>query len=219
MFLLQREAPATLVRQISADGAYGTAKVGDDRTYLLGLPRHEMAQLEQLSDSTLLQGGEVQVHAPRTTTPRIASYSCRGRVPTDGAAKTFVQANSDSQKNILFQTIPIELMKRDGTTLSIYAMIDTDEERTLIDRATYDDLGYRGMSTTLKLKWTQDIETRSATSFVFGTKVRGLRKSEWYHIDEMHTMENMDLPVQTMNAQELQTRFAHLRDVPIISYQ
>ena len=118
---------------------------------------------------------------------------------------------------VLFKIVPVQVYRKDGTSIRTFAFLDDGASVTLIDRQLFDDLGLTGIKKELELKWTNDI-SRSESSLCGDVQVSGVSGESRHVLANVFTITNLDLPKQSLDIEALQSKHKHLRHLPIQGY-
>lgn len=90
---------------------------------------------------------------------------------------------------------------------------------TLVEQSVADCLGIDdGESLPLCLTWTSNVNRKIPNSQRVSLKISSPGKSEQYALIDTRTVGNLKLPTQTLKYEELARKYAHLRGLPIKSY-
>ncbi|XP_058456935.1 uncharacterized protein LOC131434288 [Malaya genurostris] len=123
-----------------------------------------------------------------------------------------------TQSEILFRIVPV-ILHGPTKTIRTYAFLDDGSELTLLERDLADELGLKGPTSSLCLKWTGETtktENRSQSVNLRISSVTNPSKS--YGLSNVRTIDNLQIRPQTLLISELQQRFRHLLGLPIESY-
>ena len=117
--------------------------------------------------------------------------------------------------SVLFKVVPITLYGNNDTSVSTYAFLDGGSSVTLLEKELYEKLELEGERKKLVLQWTKGI-TRAEDSYETTILLSGGGKNRKLHkLRNVNTVENLELPKQTVNVRELKERHSHLRDLPL----
>ncbi|XP_055542858.1 uncharacterized protein LOC129728441 [Wyeomyia smithii] len=119
------------------------------------------------------------------------------------------------RNNIYFQIIPITLRNK-GKEVNTFAFLDAGSSLTLIEEQIADDLGLKGRSNLLKLTWTQNVTKQSNSRQVQVTLVGPSKKP--FILKGVRTIDNLQLPIQSLDMDAMKKQYDHLKDLPIESY-
>lgn len=129
-----------------------------------------------------------------------------------------VNAHHSTGKSTLFRIIPVKLFWG-GKSIETYAFLDDGSSMTLIEQSVADRLGIDdGESLPLGLSWTGDINRQVPNSKRVSIDISGMGESKRFALNDTRTVTNLQLPKQTLKYDELVRQYAHLRGLPISSY-
>lgn len=127
--------------------------------------------------------------------------------------KTFNEPDS------YFRIVPVTLHS-DTKSINIYALMDDGSTLTLLEETVADSLGVDGTKEPLCLRWTGDVSRFEENSRRFDLKISATNSnSKTFPIKNIYTVKNLNLPPETMNAENLISKYPHLRDIPLKSYK
>ncbi|XP_065078771.1 uncharacterized protein LOC135701764 [Ochlerotatus camptorhynchus] len=118
----------------------------------------------------------------------------------------------------LFKILPVTLYGKTGT-IDTYAFLDDGSSTTLLEQSIADELGVDGKVQSLYMQWTSGINKKVATTQIvkLGISEPGSRKV--YQLSEVYTVENLGLPEQSIDVDELAKQYKHLQRLPVKSFQ
>ncbi|XP_068154970.1 uncharacterized protein [Drosophila tropicalis] len=89
---------------------------------------------------------------------------------------------------------------------------------TLIDNKVFKQLGLKGVPDPLCLKWTNDTTREENASERVTLTVANPHNGNQFYLEEVHSVDTLDLPVQSIDIRALAKEFPHLAGLPIASY-
>lgn len=102
--------------------------------------------------------------------------------------------------------------------VNTYALLDEGSSVTMVDKKVAEEIGATGKSETLTLQWFGN-KTTTETSELVSLQISGMGSNNTkLSLNNVHTVKNMCLPVQSLNISKLHTRYHHLKGLPIINY-
>ena len=118
----------------------------------------------------------------------------------------------------LFRILPITL--RNGSRkVDTFALLDEGSSVTLMEDDIANALGLTGPVRPLRLLWTGKTERRVPNSRCISISVSAAtKKAKIFHMNDVRTVRDLDLPRQTLNMKSLEERYRHLQGIPISSY-
>ncbi|XP_062699634.1 uncharacterized protein LOC115257830 [Aedes albopictus] len=119
-----------------------------------------------------------------------------------------------SKCSVIFRVIPVTL--KNGTEqFRTYAFFDEGSSRTLLEKGVAAKLGLKGAIRPLNLTWTSGVTRTEKSSMSVKLTISGKEQLENYPLNEVHTVDRLNLPQQTVEFHELVEKFTHLRDIDI----
>lgn len=99
-----------------------------------------------------------------------------------------------------------------------YAVGDSAAEITLIKKSLINDLGIVGEPCELQLQWTNNM-CKSTEAVKVSIIIEGkFPESKRYELKEVYAVNDLDLPLRSLNVEELKRKFSHLKKIPFASY-
>ncbi|XP_068144176.1 uncharacterized protein [Drosophila tropicalis] len=89
---------------------------------------------------------------------------------------------------------------------------------TLINNKVFKQLGLKGVPDPLCLKWTNDTTREENASERVTLTVANPHNGNQFYLEEVHSVDTLDLPVQSIDIRALAKEFPHLAGLPIASY-
>ncbi|XP_055614852.1 uncharacterized protein LOC129761164 [Toxorhynchites rutilus septentrionalis] len=131
---------------------------------------------------------------------------------------SMVTVHRKLQPTILFRILPVTL-HGNGKVIDTYAFLDDGSSTTLVESHIAKELGVRGDVNPLCLQWTNDIERTENESQLINLEISGDGHTKRHPLRRIHTVEKMNLPVQSLNYSEISQQFSHLRGLPVRNYK
>ncbi|XP_062698830.1 uncharacterized protein LOC134284218 [Aedes albopictus] len=130
-----------------------------------------------------------------------------------------VNAHHSTGNATMFRIIPVKLFWN-GKSVETFAFLDDGSSMTLIEQSIADRLGIDdGEFLPLGLTWTGNINRQIKNSKRGSVDVSGLGASKSFALNHTRTVPNLELPRQTLKYEELARQYAHLKGLPISSYE
>jgi hypothetical protein len=114
----------------------------------------------------------------------------------------------------LFKFVPVKLVGNNNTSMWIYAFLDDGSSVTLLEESVYKQLGYEGTKGQLALQWTQGV-VRTHESYKTDILLSGEKGKKVHKLTDVDTVNDLQVPEQTVNPFELCERYPHLRGIPL----
>ncbi|XP_068141514.1 uncharacterized protein [Drosophila tropicalis] len=116
-----------------------------------------------------------------------------------------------------FRVIPIQIINKTKVT-NTFAFLDEGSALTLIDNKVFKQLGLKGVPDPLCLKWTNDTTREENASERVTLTVANPHNGNQFYLEEVHSVDTLDLPVQSIDIRALAKEFPHLAGLPKASY-
>ncbi|XP_036347310.1 uncharacterized protein LOC118756663, partial [Rhagoletis pomonella] len=118
----------------------------------------------------------------------------------------------------LFSDWLYKLAEAASMVVSFTPTRDEGSAVTLIDKNLFDELGLKGTHDPICLRWTGNT-TRSENESVRATiKISNATNRRTYKLNGVHTVNALDLPEQSIDAETIAKKYPHLNGLPIESY-
>lgn len=138
-----------------------------------------------------------------------------GPSPTNQGCHTHQVKSSQT----LFRYLPVMLHGKHGSVCT-FAFLDDRSALTLIDSDLADELRLEGEVKPLCLHWTGGTQRQEDDSRIVNLEVAGTHDgSKKFSLSGVRTVQELLLPSQTLNIEELSYRYPHLLNLPITSYE
>ena len=118
--------------------------------------------------------------------------------------------------SILYKILPVTLYGN-GTTVQTLAFFDEGSSITMMEQSLADKLKIAGKPNPLCLHWTSNTRRMEEESRSLTVKISG-DSSKVYDLHDVHTVKDLSLPEQQLNANDLKNTFKHLKNIPIRSF-
>ncbi|XP_055910918.1 uncharacterized protein LOC129945285 [Eupeodes corollae] len=137
---------------------------------------------------------------------------------TSIATQTPSNCHTHQKENaILFRVLPVTLYGKERK-VETFAFLDDGSSTPLLESQLADDLQLEGENLPLHLKWTSNVVREEANSRKVDLDISGADMQNKFSIHGVRTVEDLDLPQQTINAKDLCKRYVHLKGVPLMSF-
>ncbi|XP_017468619.1 PREDICTED: uncharacterized protein LOC108360719 [Rhagoletis zephyria] len=151
----------------------------------------------------------------------VSLISNRQATKSDMLPQSDAQVNTHSHsavgKQPYFRIVPI-FIHANGKMVKVFAFLDEGSAVTLIDKNLFDELGLKGTHDPICLRWTGNT-TRSENESVRATiKISNATNRRTYKLNGVHTVNALDLPEQSIDAETIAKKYPHLNGLPIESY-
>ncbi|XP_058456808.1 uncharacterized protein LOC131434170 [Malaya genurostris] len=115
----------------------------------------------------------------------------------------------------LFRYLPVTI-HGNGKQVHTYAFLDDGSNSTLLECNIASALGIKGPTDGFCLSWTGNITREEKESQRISVVIHGNGKK--FKLHNVRTVQNLHLPAQTLDYEELSYTFPHLKGLPIQSY-
>lgn len=123
-----------------------------------------------------------------------------------------------ADKAVLFRYVPV-LLHGPESTINTYAFLDDGSSVTLLENELATELGLDGVPYPLCLKWTADDCRYEENSRQVSLQISGIRNpGNRFRLGDVHTVDKLKLPPQTLAFEKLATKHRHLKGLPVDSY-
>lgn len=119
---------------------------------------------------------------------------------------------------MLFQVIPVKIYGPNGFIES-YAMFDSGADVSVIDETITHKLGIDGPSQVMDVKWI-DSNTKRLRCKIADIRISGaFKNAPIFKLHDIRITKGISLPIQSLNVEELASRYNYINDYPVCSYQ
>ncbi|XP_065088575.1 uncharacterized protein LOC135710053 [Ochlerotatus camptorhynchus] len=142
-----------------------------------------------------------------------------GRSPVQSiprVAENYTHSFFDS--SVLFRIIPVTLHGSSGR-VNTFAFLDEGSSLTLIEGGLVAQLGVRGRSQPLCLRWTGNTSRVEKNSQVVTVVISGVGQKRQFKLANARTVGNLNLPSQSFDYDQAAEQHPYLRQLPVQSYQ
>ena len=118
--------------------------------------------------------------------------------------------------SMLSKVVPIKIYREDHSFIETFAFLDDGSHLSFMDRELYEALGRpTGYAEKLWLKWTGGIK-REEDSIRTKVRVSGTKGKKRFSLSNIFVVASLDLPAQSMDAEDLKKSFKHLKSLPLV---
>ena len=103
--------------------------------------------------------------------------------------------------------------------INSYALLVRHQRPVFIHKEIVDKFGLNGPTQPLRICWTNDQNVQELVSKIVNCKIRGQRCNKKYNITNLRTVENLDLPTQTVRVKSFGEQWNHLKNENIVPYE
>lgn len=121
------------------------------------------------------------------------------------------------QQALLFRIIPV-VVSGPQATIETFAFLDDGSDLSLIESSLVEQLGIDGCKKPLCLKWTGNVTRIETESKRVRVTISGAKSQHQYSLNDIRTVQELTLPEQSLDYDELSQRYRYLRGLPVDSY-
>ncbi|XP_065076052.1 uncharacterized protein LOC135699688 [Ochlerotatus camptorhynchus] len=125
--------------------------------------------------------------------------------------------SANQQLPIIFRMIPVTLTFG-GKSINTMAFLDEGSSFSLVESSITNQLKATGKPQPLRVTWTAGMTRLERESMVLNLTISAVGSKELFSMEKVHTVEELKLPVQSLNYQELVERYSHLQNLPLAEY-
>ncbi|XP_055914028.1 uncharacterized protein LOC129947476 [Eupeodes corollae] len=132
--------------------------------------------------------------------------------------KSHCNAHRNNCESTLFRIVPV-ILYGNGSQIKTFAFLDDGSSLTLMDEELATQLNMKGKPQPLCLKWTGNTNRYENQSQLLTLRISStVHDAKIYALSDVHTVKNLSLPYQSLNFEDLQNKYEHLKGLPIESY-
>ncbi|XP_053690937.1 uncharacterized protein LOC128739468 [Sabethes cyaneus] len=141
------------------------------------------------------------------------SFQPEGSEPGHGC-----NTHQTTSSSVLFRYIPV-VLSRLGKEIHTFAFLDEGSALTLLDQGLANELQLNGISSPLCLRWTGGTQRHEKDSRIVKLEIAAEHhEAKKFLLEDVRTVNDLMLPLQTLHAEELKRLYPHLKGLPIESY-
>lgn len=136
------------------------------------------------------------------------------------ATPTLAPSNFHSATNMstMLRIVPVILYNGTKSVRTFAAFFDDGTTVTMMEKRLADELGLSGTSEQICLIWTKNIHRQEKAERV-SLEISGINGfDKRYTLKGVRTVDDLHLPVQSMNKSELAAKYPYLKNVPLVDY-
>lgn len=130
-----------------------------------------------------------------------------------------ILATTSKSLTTYYRVLVGHVVSADGTLIPVTIMCDTGAGLSLAEKSLVAKLGVESSSTEIALRWTNDVERTENDAAVFDVKFVPHGKKFPIKLGGLIGIDNLSLPIQSLDANELKRNFEYLRKLPLPSYE
>ena len=121
--------------------------------------------------------------------------------------------------DVLFKITAVRLFADNGKSVEVLAFIDEGSSVTLMNDSVRKSLGVEGTPAPLCLSWTGDTTRTEKNSRRLTLGIQGIGPNcKRFPLPDVRTVEDLDLPAQSLSMSDLRHRYPHLAKIPFVNY-
>ncbi|XP_055584725.1 uncharacterized protein LOC129737589 [Uranotaenia lowii] len=166
----------------------------------------------------------LKIHRGRCNSPLCGKQGCKykhhpllHKILNVVAENLACNTHQTQAQTSLLRYVPVTLYGK-SKQIQCYAFLDDGSHITLLDQDLSDELNLQGEPRPLFIKWTGGKQRHEANSQSVNCDISG-NGSRRFHLDDVRTVQELQLPYQTLDVAELSTKYGHLRGLPVQSYE
>ncbi|XP_062533405.1 uncharacterized protein LOC134202420 [Armigeres subalbatus] len=121
------------------------------------------------------------------------------------------------EQSLLFRILPVTLHGPNGM-VEAFAFLDDGSSLTLIEDSLAVELGINGVQNPLCLLWTANVTRIEKDSQQLSLVISTSERNKQYVLEEVQTVKELSLPIQTLLYKQMSERYTHLKGLPVRSY-
>ncbi|XP_073831625.1 uncharacterized protein [Musca autumnalis] len=118
----------------------------------------------------------------------------------------------------LFRILPIRV-HAEGKYIDTYAFLDEGSSVTLMEEDIFNAMNLRGKEETICLKWTGETKRTVESLYVESVSVSNPATKPMFKLKGVHTVRNLSLPLQSLDADSIKAKYPYLSSIPLSSYK
>ncbi|KXJ76116.1 hypothetical protein RP20_CCG010296 [Aedes albopictus] len=121
------------------------------------------------------------------------------------------------KQELLFRIVPV-IISGSQTSIETFAFLDDGSDLSLIENSLVEQLGIDGSKRPLCLKWTGNVTRIESESKHVRVTVKGASSQQEFSLNDVRTVEELSLPIQSLDYGELSQHYRYLKGLPVVSY-
>ncbi|XP_058828364.1 uncharacterized protein LOC131688208 [Topomyia yanbarensis] len=123
-----------------------------------------------------------------------------------------------SSQPIIFRMVPV-VLRSGQRTVQVMAFLDEGSSYSLVERTLSDQLKAEGAWQPIRVRWTAGMSRMEKNSRCIHLSISGTTSSESFDLKDVHTVEKLQLPHQSLRFVDVAARYEHLQGLPVADYQ
>ncbi|XP_061393150.1 uncharacterized protein LOC133328620 [Musca vetustissima] len=138
--------------------------------------------------------------------------------PGVSTLSTINNHKASGTQDSFFRIVPVTLYNN-SKSVTIFALMDDGSSLTLLEEGVADKLGVTGITDPLCMRWTGDVVRFEDASRRFDLKISAKNSSIIYPLQNVHTVESLNLSPETLLLKDIRQKYPYLVDVPLEEYE
>lgn len=138
--------------------------------------------------------------------------------PSDSKSLTNFNGSHVPGREVICRIIPVTVCGG-ARSVDTFAFLDSGSTVTMVEDWVLDKIGVEGETDPLHLKWTGGMTRREEKSKRVDLKIKGSSNQANTYTLHARSVPSLDLPEQTLDVKYWQSKFEHLRGLPVQSYE
>ncbi|XP_058840949.1 uncharacterized protein LOC131696424 [Topomyia yanbarensis] len=141
-------------------------------------------------------------------------------------SKCDFERNESNAEKFIDSPKPCPVCKKDGHKLygkkgkfETLAFLDDGSSLTLVEKHIANQLGIEGEAEPLCLQWTSNVKRMEKESKLISLEISASNGNQRHMLNNVRTVESLELPRQSLQFDELAGRFPYIRDLPVQSFK
>ncbi|XP_055615268.1 uncharacterized protein LOC129761557 [Toxorhynchites rutilus septentrionalis] len=122
-----------------------------------------------------------------------------------------------SKDSILFRMVPVRIFNGDVSVTTI-AFLDEGSSYSLVDSSLTRKLKCSGPTQPLRVTWTAGVSRLEKYSQRLQLTIAARDSNEKFVLRDVHSVNNLKLPTQSMNFTDVAGKYRHLKGLPVTDY-
>ncbi|XP_055910058.1 uncharacterized protein LOC129944558 [Eupeodes corollae] len=126
----------------------------------------------------------------------------------------FHSSHVGTNVSIMFKIVPIRIYGNGDLFADTYAFLDDGSSLSMIEQDLFVELGLDGHPEQLTLQWMKGM-SRIEDSIRTSLSVSGIKSRKRYVLENVYTIKDLGLASQSIDVTSLQSKYPHLRGLPL----
>ncbi|XP_055614659.1 uncharacterized protein LOC129760983 [Uranotaenia lowii] len=118
----------------------------------------------------------------------------------------------------MFHNLALQRTPREEKEIKTVAFLDDGSSSSLLDAEIAEAIGLEGIQDSFSLTWTSNISREEKNSKRVAIELRSTNGEKGFKLGNVRTVNQLKLPLQSLDYDEMQKHYPHLRGLPVESY-